>query len=976
MNDQGEVSQLSRLLDEVLDLPPPARMDWIDALSPEFDELKPRLRELLMRGSSVESRDFLSTLPSLGSITSGNEAAVADTRAAGERVGPYRLVRPIGTGGMGAVWLAQRADGLFEREVALKLPHRDQFGARLVERMARERRILASLDHPNIARLYDAGMTEDGQPYIALEFIDGLRIDRYCAEQRCDTRKRLLLIRQVAHAVAYAHGKLIVHRDLKPANILVTADGQVRLLDFGIAKLLDDETAGDAQLTQASARAFTPDYASPEQIAGLPVTVASDVYSLGVVLYELLTGSRPYRLKRDSRAALEEAILEAEARRPSDAAADAVTRRALRGDIDAIALKALQKRPESRYTTVHAFADDIERHLAGRTVSAQPDRALYRIGRFLKRHKLATAVTAMVVVALLTATGTALRQMQLARDEQHRAEDIKKFIATIFLNADPQEGGGRSVTAQTLLQQARSRIDRDFVNRPEIRVELLTTVAASLANLDDYDSAEQITGEALAISRAAFGERHPLTREARMVRLDIERTRGRTAQLRKEVDELLIAARAGNDTTPTELIRLLVFDAHAAIDEGKPELAIRAMNEALPLAIRSLGERNQLTVGAAVVRAIAFRSAGRPIEAVDAAREALRLSLTLVDQNPKHAMVVDARMTYGGTLIVAGQPAEAVDELEHVLLDAAGVLGEDSMLSGFASSFLARAQLDTGDLQGALRNSERSLALIRKWNEPRSYTTGAALATRGRALLLARRPREARQAFEQSLDILKATIGPEHATTAVVDANLQLARAALGEIAAAEVALRNLQASGRKLDHWMSVSAPHALGIVHRLAAQPVAAMTQQRAALAELTDEPRAKFRRMAIVAELGLAALDAGDYSVAAASLTEALAITEREQRQVSPIRADALLGMARVRLHAKDFANATIYARQARDYWHEFNPESRDLALADFWLARCELAAGRREAARARDRDARAKLSKSPLPIDQHMLRNDVT
>src|SRR5262245_22319683 len=298
-------TRLNRLLDEALDLPPADRERWLASLGPEHHAVKTRLSALLAHASSVQASSFLAA-PHMGPTTpdpsSSDQCATPsapDEDRPGAIIGPYRLLRSIGAGGMGAVWLAERADGLFQRQVALKLPRAAWPRADLVERMARERDILAALTHANIARLYDAGLTAGGRPYLALEYVEGRTIDAYCASERHDVRARLRLFLQVIDAVAYAHARLVVHRDIKPSNVLVTHDGQVRLLDFGIAKLLDDGSDRDTRLTELSGRPHTPEYASPEQISGEPLGIATDVYSLGVVLYELLTGTRPYKLHRD-----------------------------------------------------------------------------------------------------------------------------------------------------------------------------------------------------------------------------------------------------------------------------------------------------------------------------------------------------------------------------------------------------------------------------------------------------------------------------------------------------------------------------------------------------------------------------------------------------------------------------------------------------------------------------------------------------
>jgi serine/threonine-protein kinase len=318
---------------------------------------------------------------------------------------------------MGVVWLAERTDGLINRPVALKLPHGAWKRAGLAERMAGEREILASLAHPNIAHLYDAGITGDGQPYLAIEYVEGLRIDVYCRERNLDVRSRLRLFLQVANAVAHAHGKLVVHRDLKPANILINAEGQVRLLDFGIAKLLEDGQTRETRFTEASGRALTPDYASPEQILGEPLTISTDIYSLGVVLYELLSGSRPYKLQRDSRGALEDAILQAEPPPPSSVA-DQSSRKFLRGDLDTCRPQGAQEEPAERYATVHALLDDINRVFAGRPVQAQPDSRWYRVKRFAGRNKLAIAASSMILLTVLVGAGVAAWQARVAVTEQ------------------------------------------------------------------------------------------------------------------------------------------------------------------------------------------------------------------------------------------------------------------------------------------------------------------------------------------------------------------------------------------------------------------------------------------------------------------------------------------------------------------------------------------------------------------------------
>jgi serine/threonine protein kinase len=413
----AQMAQMSALLDEALDLDEAGRRQWLDRLGPEHRELEGALRQALLPQESDGARsDRLATLPKM-------EAAGGRVRTLkpGERVGPYQLERALGSGGMAEVWLAQRADGAFKREVALKLPMLSGLRQDLPSRFARERDILAALEHENIARLYDAGISAEGLPYLAMEYVHGEPLTAWCDAHRLGVRERLKLFLEVLDAVQYAHGHQVIHRDIKPSNILVSDSGHARLLDFGVAKLLAEEDER-TELTQLYGRALTPEYASPELIRGDPIDAASDVYGLGVVLYELLSGSRPYQIKAGaSLAALEQAVASAPVERPSaqlgrDAGADRSTTqdklaRRLRGDLDAIVLKALAKRPEDRYGSAAALADDLQRYLSGEPVKARPAHPSYRFTKFVQRHPIAVPV-GVTSVLLFAAMGWGLMRRE------------------------------------------------------------------------------------------------------------------------------------------------------------------------------------------------------------------------------------------------------------------------------------------------------------------------------------------------------------------------------------------------------------------------------------------------------------------------------------------------------------------------------------------------------------------------------------
>jgi len=492
---------LSRRLDEALALPLAERGAWLDDLH-EPEAFKSSLRRLLADDPGVETDDFLASLPRLTVEPAGPPPeATNDAPAAGVLVGPYRLIRELGVGGMGLVWLAERADGGIKRQVALKLP-RLSWSRGLAERMSRERDILASLDHPNIARIYDAGLDEQGRPYLALEYVEGEAIDLHCKRRALSVLERLMLVLQVARAIAHAHARLVVHRDLKPANILVTAEGQVRLLDFGIAKLMEGELTQETQLTQQSGRALTLDYASPEQIRGEPIGTASDVYSLAVVAYELLTEAKPYRLKRESAAALEEAIASVDVRLASTASTNPNARSALKGDLDAVLNKALQKNVAERYPSVEALAQDFERHLAKLPVQARPDSLAYRARKFLARYRFEAAGVLLAVLGLAGAAAVAQVQARTATLEARKAEAVKDFLLQMLTGSDPGTANGRppkDVTVQELLDETGQRAGSAFADQPDVKAELLLTLGQAYETLDlpDKSIAQHLAGLAM-----------------------------------------------------------------------------------------------------------------------------------------------------------------------------------------------------------------------------------------------------------------------------------------------------------------------------------------------------------------------------------------------------------------------------------------------------------------------------------------------
>lgn len=432
---------------------------------------------------------------------------------AGPRLGPYRMLQQLGRGGAGTVYLAQREDD-YRQEVAIKLIRSRWDNRRIVRRFLHERQILASLEHPHIARLLDGGSTADDLPYFVMEHVAGAPIDVYCHQHALGVRRRLGLFLDICAAVHYAHQKLVVHRDLKPSNILVTEAGEVKLLDFGIAKLLRADDAEALQMTEQDRRGpLTPSYASPEQVQGEPITTASDVYSLGVVLYRLLTGQSPYAVETDTLPALMAAICQMEPTRPSarlqiddaerasSGISDRRHRRLLSGDLDSIVLKALRKEPAQRYDSVERLAEDVRRYLGGLPVRARKGTILYRLGKTLRRYRWSMATIALIL-AMLVAFGVD-RSVQLRRTalERDRASAVSSYLRAVLFETAPDQRRGEPVTYRALLDRARDSLEKQLHDDPDTIAELLRTLGEVYADLGYLEDARDVRAREVELRR-------------------------------------------------------------------------------------------------------------------------------------------------------------------------------------------------------------------------------------------------------------------------------------------------------------------------------------------------------------------------------------------------------------------------------------------------------------------------------------------
>lgn len=496
--DRRQWEQIEPILRDALDIAPERRRAFLDERCGNDDALRRDVESLI--DADTDAGSFLSDSAARMAAELAEEEA-APAPFAERVIGPYRLLREVGRGGMGTVYLAERIDGQYDQHVAIKLLRRGMDSDEILRRFLQERQILAWLKNPHIATLLDGGLTDDSLPYFVLEYVDGQPVTTHLDATNAGLEARLRVFLDVCRGVAHAHRNLVVHRDLKPSNILVTTSGTVKLLDFGVAKLLDP--AGRPDLTRADVRVLTPRYAAPEQIRNEPITTATDVYALGVVLFEILSGRLPYAIDEDELGAAERAVLETVPDRVSVAAAanDRSFAKRLRGDVDNIVARALAKDPSERYASVEGFAEDITRHLDGLPVHARAPSLGYRARKFVARHRTGVLATVLVVLTLLGGLFSTWRQSRATAREARTAESVTSFLVELFEDANPLSDGGGPQTVRELLDQGASRIDEDLAGEPDVQARILAIVGWVYHVLGDDDAAEPMLARALALQR-------------------------------------------------------------------------------------------------------------------------------------------------------------------------------------------------------------------------------------------------------------------------------------------------------------------------------------------------------------------------------------------------------------------------------------------------------------------------------------------
>jgi serine/threonine protein kinase/Tfp pilus assembly protein PilF len=619
-------------------LPPKERPAFLAARCGDDLALRGEVESLLLAAASDALRSGHATAEIAPQFD-----AFTEVLPEGGLVGPYRLRERIGRGGMGQVFLAERADGQFQQTVAIKLLGVGLDDPASVARFRTEREILARLEHANIARLLDGGVTERGLPYLVMEYVRGEPVTAFCDRQRMAVAERLRLFQEICHAVQYAHQNLIVHRDLKPSNILVSEQEHVKLLDFGIAKLLEpDGMSASGEATRTATRLMTPAFASPEQLRGEPITTATDVYALGLLLYELLTGRRAQPVDDLSPAELERRICEADPERPSaaalageDASARAERRggvspqrlgRLLRGDLDTIVSKAMHKEPRRRYASAADLAEDVGRHLTGLPVRARPDTLAYRASRFVRRHRFGVAAAGSAIVVLIGfAVAMAAQAARIAREAEAKAR-VTEFLTDLFKVSDPSEARGNTITARELLDRGTAKIRESLQDQPEIQAQLMATMANVYLSLGLSGQAEQQAKLALETRRRVLGPDHRDTLGSMNSLANAYWRQGRLAEAEALHRETFKIAR--RVLGPEDPDTLTSMNGLAVACEGQGRYAeAEALNrEALDIKNRVLGPEHPLTLLSRNNLATACHNQGRYAEAEALHRETLEIS--------------------------------------------------------------------------------------------------------------------------------------------------------------------------------------------------------------------------------------------------------------------------------------------------------------------------------------------------------------
>jgi len=748
--------EISPHLDHLLGLPGDERAQWIESLRANQPELAILLKQLFEEHRELSQEHFLEH----------SMSAASEPSLSGRTVGAYTLLSPIGQGGMGSVWLAERNDGRFERRVAIKFLRFVVAAHDGAERFEREGRILGQLAHPHVSELIDAGVAPTGEPYLVLEYVEGEPIDQYCDKHGLDLGARLRLFFDVLDAVTHAHAHLAVHRDIKPANVLVRNDGQVKLLDFGIAKLLEDAAnpAAATMLTLEGGAAMTPHFAAPEQVSSGAITTATDVYALGVLLYLLLTGVHPAGPGLHSTADLIKAVVETDPPLASEAlasltdAASAEKRattpdklaRTLRGDLDTIIARALKKKPQERYASVAAFGDDLRRYLAHEPIAARPDTFSYRLRKYARRHRVGVAVSTAFVLLLAGFTVIQASELQRITRERDRANRVTQFMKGMFRSASPSAARGNTVTVREVLDKASKDIEAGLGKDPELQAQMMNVMGGVYNDLGLNPSAESLLTRAIELRRRVLGAKHPDTLESERLLSWVLLGEGRYAEAEKLQRETLDADRRVLGLDNPETLLSMSHLGTALFMEGRYADAERVFREALVIRRRVLGTEHPDTLSSMNNLGGVLSVEGRYDDAEELQRETVAVERRVLGSD--HPNTLSAMNNLASTLAKKRRYDEA-EELEHEALDTERrVLGPDHPATLALTSYLGAILSHAGRYSDAEQMMRQALEADRRVLGPEHPQTAECVYGLGAVAALKGNRDEALSLIRQAVD--------------------------------------------------------------------------------------------------------------------------------------------------------------------------------------------------------------------------------
>ena len=898
--DSTRWRELDQLLEKALDLAPEQRGDW---LLDQPEPLQADLRSLLAEAENLTENDDFESGPSL-------DSAPVDDNAPQSMVGPYELIRELGRGGMGTVWLANRIDRQPDREVALKLPRMWSTDEQLIAVLKRESDILASLNHPGIARLYDAGVTGQGQPWLAMEYVQGVPFDEFC--QPLGTQARLKLFLKIAEAVAFAHAHLVLHRDLKPSNILVDEQGATHLLDFGAGKMFALDGDSDSTMTQMwGARAMTPDYASPEQLLGEPLSVATDIYSLGVVLYELLTERRPYRMGRIPPSRFTSEIDNRSIQPPSSLAEDATTSRQLQGDLDTIVLKTLRRQPEERYPSVQALIDDIQRFLHGYPVLARPVSGFYIARKFLARHRWAAIAVSLLVASIGIGAALTAEQARLVEEQRKQTEAVQSYLADLIRSSNPVANGPVNPTVAELLEQSLAHLDQRTELDVETRFRIKTLLVDGLSRIRGVDSVHSLAADVAKEAGAQLGEDHPATISARAVEFGGLRLPGALLESREDLLALVEHARATKGLDQEYLLVGLQSLNRMHVQAWEFDLAAEVAAEAADLADQLLGPTHPRAINARIVLASALLRTRQNALALTTAEQAYQQVLRIGRDETLDPLSVESRLILGEALAANGDQLRATTLLSQAVEESLALYPDQNSRAMSNLGMLARIQDRAGDLESAIETYRRVLGLF---SGPDKAAEAAIRSNLVRSLVAARRHEEAITEGTAWLSVTEGspdTEFPYHTTADAARIALALSYCWNGNTSGARRMLDGIRPDYRVLRPGSMLDPAYAEGILAGLTGANDAAVEIHSSALTAMLAVPGNSHNEMHVRSALGAVLLQSDRMRDAAEQLDIALRLYPEYHHWLTPRWADALL--ARIEIHGRRGENAMAKALQ---------------------------------------------------------------